>query len=145
MIGLLLLLTLAPPGPKPRPVANPRAASVAVVPAMAADTLVTTVRWTAPADDGKGPLDSLKVNINNLAAGGVLSVKFTGTLPVQAVFRQVLPFADATWTVTAQICVFRGTSANASACVSVAGAPFVYAQAAPPAVSGASVGNVKVP
>ena len=143
MIGLLLLLTLAP-GPKPKPVANAKTVNFVVVPAMAADTLVSTVRWTAPVDDGKGPLDSLKVNITNLS-GGSLTVKFTGTLPVQAVFRQVLPFADATWNIGAQICTFRGTSANASACVSVSAPPFVYALAAPPAVSGASVGNVKVP
>lgn len=143
MIGLLLLLAVLP-GPKPKPVANARAANAVLVPVMAADTLVSTVRWTAPVDDGKGPLDSLKVNLTALA-GGSLSVKFTGTLPVQAVFRQALPFADATWTVTAQICTYRGTSANASACVSVTAPPFVYALLPPPAVTGASVGNVKVP
>lgn len=144
MIGLLLLLTLAP-RPKPRPVTFARAGNAVVAPVLAADTLVSTVRWTAPVDDGKGPLDSLKVNLANLT-GGWHTVKFTGVaLPVVAVFRQVLPFADATWNITAQICTFRGSSANASACVSVSAPPFVYVLAAPPAVSGASVGNVKVP
>lgn len=132
-------------GPKPAKVRAPSVAMFAVRAVLAADTLVSTVRWTAPVDDGKGPLDSLKVNITNLS-GGSHSVKFTGAaLPVVAVFRQVLPFTDATWTVTAQICTFRGTSANASACVSVTGAPFVYVLAAPPAVTGASVGSIKVP
>jgi hypothetical protein len=111
---------------------------------MAADTLVSTVRWTLPADDGKGPLDSLKVNVTNLV-GGWHSSKYTGILPVQTVVRQVLPFADATWVVTVQICTFRGTSANASSCVSASAPPFVYALGAPPPVSGASVTNVRVP
>jgi hypothetical protein len=143
MIGLLLLALL--PGPKPRPVAHPTAVTAVVVPVLAADTLVSTVRWTNPADDGKGPLDSLKVNVTSLA-GGWVSQKFTGTLlPSQVIVRQALPFQDATWTILAQICTYRGTSANAAACVSASAVPFVYALAAPPAVTGASVTNVKVP
>ena len=145
MRSLLLLLGLLSAAPKPKAVKPVTPLNAVVVPAMAADTLVTTVRWTLPADDGKGPLDSLKVNINNLAAGGALSVKFTATLPTQAVFRQPLPFADATWNIRAQICTYRGVSANASACVSVDAAPFVYALTPPPAVTGASATNVKVP
>lgn len=141
---LLLLAVAAGPAPKPKAVRAVAPVNAMVQPAMAADTLVSTVRWMLPADDGKGPLDSLKVNLTALA-GGSLSVKFTAPLPVQTVFRQPLPFADATWIVTAQICTYRGTSANASACVSVTAAPFVYAQAAPPPVTGATVTNVKVP
>jgi len=135
---------LARGAPRPASVRSAAATNAVVATPFAADTLVSTVRWTLPADDGKGPLDSLKVNATALA-GGTLSVKFAGTLPTQAIFRQALPFADATWVVNVQICTFRGNSANSSSCISVAAPPFVYAQAAPPAVSGASVSNVRVP
>jgi hypothetical protein len=115
--------------------------------AAAADTLVTTVRWTLPADDGKGPLDSLKVAMPNLIGGSLVQVFLPGVggLPTQAVFRQPLPYRDASYTMVGQVCVFRGTGSNAITCVTASAPPFQYAMVAPPPVTGVSVTNVQVP
>lgn len=132
-------------GPKPPAVTGPGVANQLTPPAPAADTLVSTVRWTNPGEDGKGPLDSLKVNINNFAAGGGFTQKFLWPFPSEAVFRQPLPFRDAIWVVTAQVCVYRGSSAQAAQCVTAESVPFEYGLAAPRPVTGAAVTNVKVP
>lgn len=127
-------------GPAPRRVgvAHTLASS-----AVAADTLVTTVRWTLPREDGKGPLDSLTVNVPDLARGGSLRVR----LPITAVaveVRQPIPFRDATWDVLAQVCTWRGQGANQVTCVE-ARAAFAYAVAAPPPVSAVTVANTRTP
>jgi len=110
----------------------------------AADTLVSAVRWTLPGNDGKGPLDSLTVNVSDLARGGVIH----SVLPAGAVaytVRQALPYTDATWVVVAQVCTWRGTGANRVTCVTADAPPFVYALAAPPPVGALSVSNTRAP
>jgi len=132
---------------KPKTVSKAAVGMMLVRPMFAADTLVSTVTWVNPASDGKGPLDSLKVQLSNfsLPGGWLPAVKFTGTFPTTAVFRQALPFQDATWIAAAQICTYRGLGTNSATCVSVNSAPYVYVLSAPPAVTGATVTNVKVP
>lgn len=128
----------------PVPVGPRAGATHALVRAAAADTLVTTVRWTLPASDGRGPLDSLTVNVTHLERGGVIH----SVLPPTAVsytVRQVIPFRDATWDVTVQVCTWRGTGANRVTCVNATSPPFVYALEAPPPVAGLVVTNVGPP
>jgi len=86
----------------------------------AADTLVTTARWTTPA-----AADSVIVHVEGLA-GGLLTQTFRRPVPAQAVFRQVVPTSAAlsrTWTLTVQICTLANQKVT---CVLVPSTPFVY-------------------
>lgn len=149
LAGLVALgcAAAAAPALAPAKVTEARRATVGnalIVAPLAADTLVTTVRWTLPGNDGKGALDSITVNVADLTRGGMIH----SVLPANAVsyvLRQPLPFRDATWEVTAQVCTWRGTGSNRVTCVNGVSAPFVYALTAPPAVTGVSVSNAGPP
>ena len=78
------------------------------------DTLVTVVRWTL-ADDGKGGLDSLRVNTVALMGGSLTARPPVGS--VEVTFRQGIPYRDAQYDIGAQVCAYRrgkGTCAESA-------------------------------
>jgi hypothetical protein len=150
MVAALLLsgchlMRPAPPGPigevpvAPVARASFRLATVRSPVADAPDTAVTTATWTIPADDGRGPVDSMRVVVGRFTGGAV------GTLvaPTATSFedRQPIPFGEATWTVAVQVCRYRR---DIPSCVS-AEVDLMVVDVAPAPVGGLEVTARKVP
>lgn len=109
----------------PRPAdAAPAAPTMllALTPVTLTDTVQVDVAWDPFADDGRGPLDSVMVQVSNLTSesGWLRSV-----LPPDLVgwsVRQPIPFLTATWEIVAQVCYYRRahvSCANATATFNV--------------------------
>ncbi len=152
LVALLLvsgchLMRPQPPGPIGEvPIAAVRSPSLRMAvqhsppDVMAADTAVATITWTIPADDGRGPVDSMKVAVTRFTGGGAdRLVPITSTTFED---RQPIPFGSASWPVTVQVCRYR--RAVAPACATATGT-LVVADVAPAPVGGLGVTVRKVP
>ena len=117
----LVFLLSACPRPADAAPATP-AMLLALTPVALTDTVQIDVAWDAPVNDGRGPLDSVMVQVSNLTSGGGW---LRSILPPDLVgwsVRQPIPFLTATWKVVAQVCFYRRTHvscANATAQFSV--------------------------
>jgi hypothetical protein len=81
--------------------------ALALVPVPLADTIQVDVRWDAWVDDGRGPLDSIMVQVAHLTSGtGWLRSVLTPDMVGWSV-RQAIPYVSATWEVVAQVCFYR--------------------------------------
>ena len=152
LLVLVLLLVLTgcylmrpqPPGPVDYRVTPVRAmqlrtATVRAGVATAPDTAVTTATWTLPPDDGRGPVDSMRVVVGRFTGGSLgTRVALTATSYED---RQPIPFGVATWTVTVNVCRYRR---DVPSCVQATG-DLVVADVAPAPVSGLGVTVRKVP
>lgn len=96
-----------------------------------ADTLIVELRWNLPADDRKGPLDSITVNVSSLSTPGWLRMNVPITAVATAV-RQPIPVGDATYDVQAQACTWRRGKAT---CVHTE-TRYEHREVPPPALEG---------
>lgn len=87
---------------------------LALTPVALTDTVQVDVAWDQFADDGRGPLDSVMVQVGNLTSGaGWLRSVLTPDMVGWSV-RQAIPFTAATWEVLAQVCFYRRTQSSCS-------------------------------
>ena len=107
LLALAFLLSACPQPADAAPAAPTMLLSL--VPVTLTDTVQVDVAWDQFADDGRGPLDSVMVQVSNLTSGGgwlrsVLRPDLVGWS-----VRQPIPFLAATWKVVAQVCFYRRT------------------------------------
>lgn len=100
------------------------------------DTLITTVAWSL-SDDGRGGLDSLRVNVTALLGGWITVRPPLGTISVTV--RQGVPFGDASWDITGQVCAYRR---GKSSCANSTPVRVTIVDVAPPVPTGITVNNV---
>lgn len=146
----VLLLSCAAAAPVASPVPAPAIKIEARVhrAVAAPDTLIMSASWTAPVDDGKGPIDSLRVRFVGVMDD--TSYIFRPPLPTSAKRTQVIPAAaysgaggNATFSIFAQFTTYR-RSGNAVPLTSQA-VSISLVDAAPANVTGVNFSAVKKP
>lgn len=120
LLALAFLLSACPRPADAAPAAPTMLLSL--TPVILTDTVQVDVAWDQFVNDGRGPLDSIMVQVSNLTSGsGWLRSVLTPDMVGWSV-RQPIPFLTAMWEVVAQVCFYRRahvSCANATATFNV--------------------------